>query len=130
MKTVIPEIALDNCGEALGFYESVFGVKASPVNLTDGNPMFEGHEGKIMHAELHLGDGCVFYFNDNFGPKLSGGNVTLVLQPDSMEETERVYERLRDGGAVKFPLQKAFWGAYHAVLTDKFGVGWALNYLP
>jgi len=130
MKSIIPSISVDNCKEAIEYYKTIFGGEIKMVKIADGNEMFKGHEGKIMHSELLISENCVMYFTDIFGDKPEAGNVQLVLEMDSQTQIEKVYAELSKDGKVTFELQKAFWGAFHAVLTDKYGVSWGLNYTP
>jgi PhnB protein len=90
--------------------------------------MFKGHEGKIIHSELHINENCILYFVDIFDDKKETSNIQLIIELDSEEEINRVYSALKEKGSVSFELQKTFWGAYHAVVTDQFGTTWGLNY--
>ncbi|WP_026486906.1 VOC family protein [Caldanaerobius polysaccharolyticus] len=128
MKNIIPEIYVENCKEAIEYYKDVFGGEAKNVQLADGMEMFKGYEGKIIHAENHINQNCVIYLVDKFDDKTQANSINLVLEMDSEDEIRRLYNRLSQDGTVKFELQKTFWGAYHAIITDKFGVTWALNY--
>lgn len=128
MKKIIPEIVAENCSEVLEYYKKVFGGKIENVQKADGIEMFKGHEGKIIHAELHINGECIMYLNDNFGKKVNGGNIHLVLEMDSEEELNRIFAAISERGSVGFAPQKTFWGAYHAVVTDYTGITWGLNY--
>jgi PhnB protein len=128
MRRIIPDIAVENCKDALEYYRAVFGGEIKNTKTADGNEMFKGHEGKVMHSELHINDNCIIYFSDIFGQKAHGSDVKLLLQMDSLAEIEKVYSELKNNGNVFYELQKSFWGAYHAVLTDKYGVTWELSY--
>jgi len=131
MKSIIPSISVDNCKEAIEYYKTTFGGELRMVKVADDNAMFKGHEGKIMHSELHISDNCIMYFTDVFGDKSNqAGNVQLILEMDSQSQIEQVYSELSKDGKINFELQKTFWGAFHAVLTDKYGVNWGLNYTP
>ena len=126
MKQIIPELYVSNCMDALEYYKNVFGGEIRNVRKADGLKEFKGLEGKIIHSEIHFADGCDIYLVDILDNK-NVGSTELVLQMESEEEINRVYDKLSAGSNIKFPLQKAFWGAYHAVVTDKFGVTWGLN---
>lgn len=128
MKSIIPDISVDNCKEAIEFYKTIFDGEIQMVQMADGKEMFKGYEGKIIHSELHINKNCVMYFTDVFGDKPQTGNVKLVLEMESQTQIEKIYSELSNAGKVNFELQKTFWGAYHAVLTDKYGVTWELNY--
>ena len=66
---------------------------------------------------------------DSMGQKLEkGNNVSLCITPESKEEGERIFKGLSQGGQVVMPYEKAFWGAYFGMLTDKFGIQWMINY--
>ncbi len=127
MRSITPNIYLDNCKEALEFYKEAFGGRIDNVQLADDYDGFEGQEGKIIHAELHINDQCVLYFVDLLGKDL-GGNIELVLELDDEDEIRKVYDFLNKDGNVDYELQKAPWGALHALLTDKYGVTWGLNF--
>lgn len=128
MKSIIPEIYVENCKEALEFYKGVFGGEIKNLQLADGKEMFKGFEGKVIHSELHINNNCVLYFVDLFDDKSKVSATHFVLELDSEEEINRVYNTLKEAGKVGFELQKTFWGAFHAVVTDSHGVTWGLNY--
>lgn len=131
MKQIIPEIYINNCQKALHFYQNLFGGEIKNMQMSDDLPMFQDMQGKVIHSELHVNAKCVFYFVDIFEPKREKpGNVTLMLHMDNKTELERCYTALCEGGAVGMQLQKTFWGAWHAIVTDRYGAPWALNLAP
>lgn len=128
MKSIIPEIYVENCKEAIEYYKEVFVGEIKNLQLADGKEMFKGFEGKIIHSELHINSNCILYFVDILDGKKEAGNTHLLLELDSEEEINRIYSALSEKGVVQFELQKTFWGAYHAVVTDCYGNTWGLNY--
>ncbi|MEW9094635.1 MAG: VOC family protein [Clostridiaceae bacterium] len=128
MKKIIPEISVKNCKEALEYYKEVFSGEIKNVQLADGKPMFKGLEGKIIHSELHINDDCIMYLVDILDDNHKRQNGSLLLELESEEEINRLYSALSKNGSIQFELQKTFWGAYHAVVTDFYGNKWALNY--
>ena len=54
--------------------------------------------------------------------------MTLVIFSDDLDEIKILYYKLKDGGTVEMELQETFWSKAYGSLTDKFGVGWQLNY--
>jgi len=128
MKKIIPEIHVKNCKEALEYYKEVFGGEIKNVQMADGKEMFKGFEGKIIHSELILNADCVLYFVDIFNGDKEADMNHLLLDLESEEEINRIYQALSENGSVKFELQKTFWGAHHAVVTDCYGNTWGLNY--
>jgi PhnB protein len=53
--------------------------------------------------------------------------VHINLEPDTRDETDRLFAALAVGGQVEMPLQPMFWGAYFGSLTDRFGIKWMFN---
>lgn len=128
MERIIPNISIENCKEALEYYKEVFGGEVRNLQMANGKEMFKGHEGKIIHSELVINDACIMYFTDIFGEKQASSNISLILQLDSEEEINKLYKALENKGNITFPLQKTFWGSFHAVITDCYGVTWNLDY--
>jgi PhnB protein len=128
MKRIIPEMYVNNCKEALEYYKEIFGGEIKNVQMADGKEMFKGFEGKVIHSELHINADCTMYFVDIFEGEKKVDDNHLLLELDSEEEINRVYEALSKDGSVRYELQKTFWGALHAVLTDRYGNTWGLNY--
>jgi PhnB protein len=119
-----------NCEEAINFYKDVLGAQVLLVNRMGEGPMEvpEQVKGKIMHARLQIGEN-VLYMSDTFDPSsvVQGNNVSLSLQPETLQQTEDLFNKLSAGGTVKMPLQDTFWGARFGMFTDKFGIHWMLN---
>jgi Uncharacterized protein conserved in bacteria len=128
-----------NTEEAFNFYKSVFktefndGIKRfADVPPQDGMPpLADADRNLVMHVELPITGGHVlmgtdapesFGFNVNFG-----NNVYINLQPDSREETKRLFDALSAGGTVEMELQDMFWGDYFGSCKDKYGVQWMFN---
>lgn len=128
MKKIIPHIYLDNCKEALQYYQQVFGGELKNVETSDGKEMFKGHEGKYIHAELHINESCVLYFADVFSPVTKGNNIWLTLDLESEDEIKSIFTTLAKDGQVKMELQDTFWNSKYGVVIDKYGVVWELNY--
>ena len=129
MKQIVPEIYVKHCKKALEFYQSLFGGTVKNLQMSDDLPMFQDMKDKVIHSELHVNERCIFYFVDVLDEhRAQTGNVTLMLHLDSRLEAERIYHGLQKGGAVLMELQQTFLGAYHAIVTDRFGAPWALNF--
>ena len=56
------------------------------------------------------------------------GNCREAFEGRSREHCDEVFARLSAGGAVQMPLQETFWGAYFGRWTDRFGIGWMVNF--
>lgn len=129
-----------NTEAAFNFYKSVFGGEFSAGGIArfgdmppaDGMPaLSEADKNLIMHIELPIVGGHVIMGTDapeSMGFTVNfGNNVHINLEPDSKEETKKLFTALSAGGKVTMELQDMFWGAYFGSCTDKFGVQWMFN---
>jgi PhnB protein len=119
-----------NCREAMTFYQRCLGteIQITPVMDAQGKPSTDAGA-RVMHsALLRNGQPILQASDDQSGasPKV-GDNFQVAVDCDSLEETDRTFEALRQGGTVRFPLGNAPWGARFGMLTDKFGIQWLLN---
>jgi PhnB protein len=125
-----------NTEEAFNFYKSVFGGEFSALTRNDSipaeYPVPESDKNKIMHIALPLGNETVLMGTDtleSMGQHLvAGNNFSITITTESEAEAEKLFKSLSVDGQVTMPLEKAFWGAYFGMLTDKFGIQWMLNY--
>ena len=126
--------------EAFNFYKSVFGSEfTEPGFRRFGDmPPMEGMpptpddlKNLVMHVELPITGGHILMGTDapeqiGFTENL-GKNIHINLEPDTKEETKRLFDALSAGGKVEMELQDMFWGAYFGNCTDKFGIHWMFN---
>jgi PhnB protein len=125
--------------EAFRFYASVFGTElVGPIArmgeapaMPGASPLSEAEKNRVLHVALPILGGHVLMGTDlleSMGQKLIvGNNVSIMLEPDTREETDRLFARLGEGGTIDMPLADMFWGDYFGSLTDKFGVRWMFN---
>lgn len=129
MKQIVPEIYILDCKNALSFYTEVFGGTVKNLQMSEDNELFAELRNKVIHAELHVNNRCIFYFADIFNEKRSrAGNVSLMLHMETEQEIDHVYRMLSQDGHVGMELQHTMTGALHAIVTDRFGAPWSLNY--
>jgi PhnB protein len=129
-----------NTEEAFNFYKGIFGTEfATPiarmkdVPMQPGQaPLLEKEKNAVMHVDLPILGGVHLQGTDmleSMGHKLKvGNNTTICLEPDSKEETDRLFQGLSAGGSEMVAPQDMFWGAYWGVCLDKYGVRWMFNY--
>lgn len=121
--------------EAMEFYKTVFGgeltmqtLGESPKEVLDEMKVEESRYGEIMHARLH---GGTFDLLGSDSQMASGqsAKVELSINGPSADEAgmKAIFEKLADGGKVRMPLSKQFWGDTFGMLTDKYGVDWMMN---
>jgi PhnB protein len=94
-------------------------------------PMPEADKNLVMHVALKILDSHFLMGTDapeSMGFTVNfGNNVYINLQPDTRDETKRLYDALSVGGNVTMELQDMFWGDYFGSVTDKYGVQWMVN---
>lgn len=124
--------------EALRFYEKILGGKLTEIHRFGSMPQ-EGdfeltpeQKNLVMHVGLELPDGQMIMASDRIegmSPKrLEGNNFSISVHPDSKQEADRIFNALSEGGTITMPIADQFWGDYFGGLTDRFGIGWMVNY--
>ncbi|MCW3117158.1 MAG: hypothetical protein JWM28_1240 [Chitinophagaceae bacterium] len=127
--------------EAFNFYKKVFHGEFTGVGLKrfgdikmppEMPPMSDADKKLIIHAELTIMAGHVLMATDSpesMGFNMQfGNNMHINLEPESKEETKRLFDALSEGGNITMPLEDMFWGAYFGSFTDKYGINWMLNF--
>lgn len=129
-----------NTEEAFNFYKSVFGGEflGNIMRLGDAPPqegmppLAKEDKNLIMHIALPILGNHLLMGTDapeSLGFKMNfGNNIHICLEPNTREETKRLFDALAKGGTVTMNLDDMFWGAYYGTVTDKFGVQWMFNY--
>jgi PhnB protein len=119
-----------NCERAFRFYEEHLGGKITMM-VTHGqqpnaNEVPVDLKDTILHARISLG-----------GTELMGSDVPparfqpmrsayLSLGVDSIDEAERIYAVLSDGGEIFMPMAETFFAFRFAMLRDRFGTSWMI----
>jgi PhnB protein len=128
-----------NTEEAFHFYKSVFNTEFdTPIWRMKDAPMPPGapalqekEQNAVMHMSLPILSGIVLQGTDmleSMGQKLRvGNNTTICLEPDSKEETDRLFNALSAGGSDINPMMEMFWG-YWGTCLDKFNIRWMFNF--
>ena len=131
MKHVTTYLTFDgNCREAMQFYRKCLGteIQITPVMDAQGKPSNEAGA-RIMHSQLLRNGQPILQASDDqpgSSPR-PGDNFNVSVECDSVDEINRIFEALSQGGKVRMPLGKMAWGARFGMLTDKFGIQWILN---
>ena len=119
---VTPYLFIRGAASAIEFYKSVFGA-AEIVRMA-------GPNGKIMHAELKIGDSIVMLADENpqtgvMSPQTIGGFSTgLHLY---VEDVDAVIQKAVDSGAKLLrPIKNQFYGDRSGSLLDPFGHMWSV----
>jgi PhnB protein len=56
--------------------------------------------------------------------------VMLALQYDTEDQAHSAFNALAQGGQVTMPMMPSFWAKTFGMLTDRFGLSWAVNGVP
>lgn len=129
-----------NTEEAMLFYQKVF--KTEFINgikrfgdIPGGEnqpPIAESIKKMVLHVELPLIGGHILMATDapkEMGFTLNrGNNMHFNLEPDTLEEAQRLFDELSVNGNIEMNFQPMFWGGYYGGFTDQFGINWMINY--
>jgi PhnB protein len=121
--TASPYLIAANAAAALEFYRTAFGATLKRRLATP--------DGKIMHAEVKIGDSIVmladeFPSHEAFGPEHFGGSpVSVVLY---VENADTLYaQALRAGATSLRPMADQPFGDRSGTIRDPFGHRWTLT---
>lgn len=126
-----------NTEEAFNFYRAVFGGEFTNVTRFRDfgeNPMgiAEADLEKIANIGLPIGPNTVLMATDaveSFGQKVVvGNNYYITLEPDTLDEAERLFAALGEGGEIEMEMQPTEWAEKYGICKDRFGVQWMVNY--
>lgn len=122
--TITPQLTLDNAAQAIEWYKKALG--AQEVSRATGP------DGKILHAEVRIGDSLIM-LNDAMmgskGPKALGGSpASLWLY---VEDCDALFNRAvaagaRVAGGPMGQVQDQFWGDRAGTVTDPQGYTWTI----
>jgi PhnB protein len=113
--TITPVLICRDAAKAIEFYKKALGA-------TETMRMACQESGKIMHAELKIGDS--FYFISDENPQMG-----CMSSPTSLwlyvNDCDAAYNKAINAGATsKMPLMDMFWGDRMGQVTDAYGHQW------
>ena len=124
LHSVTPHLILDDTAKAIDFYKRAFGAEEISRAV--------GPDGKIMHAEIKIGN-SILYANDPMGggksaKDLGGSPIGLWIYT---ENVDALFNRAVAAGAQVAPgpmgqLQDQFWGDRCGTVIDPAGYNWTL----
>lgn len=121
--TLTPFLTVRNAERAIDFYKQAFGAKERGV--------MKGPDGKVMHAELMIGDSIVMLADEfpEFGalsPESGGGGSSMGLHI-YLDNVDAAFDRaVKAGARVEMPVMDQFWGDRYGKLKDPFGHKWSI----
>ncbi len=128
-----PYLAFNGQSEAaFKFYERCLGGKIVAMIPYGDTPSKEhvpaGHERKIMHARINLGNQVLMGGDAHPDMPFEGvKGCSVAVQVETPAEAERLFNALAENGTVTMPLGETFWAVRFGMLTDQFGVSWMVN---
>jgi len=120
--TLTPYLTVRDAARAIEFYKTAFGAVERGVA--------KGPDGRIMHAELKIGDSIIMLGDEypEFGAlsPLSTGGVGMGLHI-YVDGVDAAFDRAVQAGAqVEMPVSDQFWGDRYGKLKDPFGHKWSI----
>ena len=122
--TVTPQLTLDEAAKAIDWYKKALGAEEVARAV--------GPDGKIMHAEIRIGDSLIM-LNDAMGggksPRTLGGSPAALWV--YVEDCDSLFNRAVAAGA-QVPsgpmgqLTDQFWGDRSGTFSDPFGYRWTI----
>jgi len=120
---VTPYLIVNGAAMAIDFYKKVFGA-TELVRMP-------GPGGKIMHAEIKIGDSPIMLADENLGmgaksPQSVGGTpVGIVLY---VPDADKVFNAAIAAGAkVERPIVDQFYGDRSGTFADPYGHKWTVS---
>jgi PhnB protein len=122
--SITPYITCRDAERAIDFYQQAFGATLK------GGGVMKGPDGKVMHAELVIGDSVIMVSDEypTFGsvsPQSIGGSASgLHIY---VEDVDSAFDRaVKAGAIVEMPVGDMFWGDRYGKLKDPFGHKWSI----
>jgi len=120
--TLTPYMTVRDATRAVEFYKQAFGAVEKGV--------MKSPDGKIMHAELRIGD-SLFMLADEFpemnvkGPQsLEGTSVSFLIYVEDVDAFTA--QAVGAGAKVTMPVADMFWGDRYGQIEDPFGHRWSV----
>ena len=121
--TVTPSLIVKDAAKAIDFYKRALGAQEL-VRMP-------GPDGKIMHAELKIGDSIVFLGEENPQMKVKSpetlGGCTGTLHIYVADVDEQFRQAINAGGRESMPVADQFWGDRYGTFVDPFGYSWGIG---
>ncbi len=120
-----------NCREAFTRYQEIFGGELHVMGVGDmpgDEEVPDGMADMVIHAALMTGDQLLMASDDaspDFAPPNKGVYVNFTTA--DLDEADRVFAALAEGGEIEMPIGETFWSPKFGVCVDRFGTPWMIN---
>ena len=122
-----------NCAEAMTFYCNVFGgTDLQMMKYTDlPGGMDSPPTDRIMHSQF-TANGAVLMASDipPFMPDGPQQAVSVMIDPATLTEAQRLFAALAEDGTVAVPLGPTDWSPGFGMVADRFGTSWIIGTQP
>ncbi len=125
MHTITPHLVVRGGDQAIEFYKKAFGAQ-------EIGGVFRAPDGKVVHAELKIGDSRIMLADEFPGsghpqsPQTIGATTTVLnIYVDNVDQLFN--QAVSAGATVTMPLANQFWGDRYGQVSDPFGHHWALG---
>ena len=117
---------------AFNFYAKSLGGKITLLSrfgeMPDCGDFSAEDKQRVMHATLEVGNQRLMTSDSHPSMGYDGiKGFSIAIGVDTVAESERFFNALKEGGEVDMPLGKTFWSESFGMLRDKFGVSWMIN---
>lgn len=114
--------------EAIAFYRETLGAEVEMLmrfkECPEPTEIPPGGEDKVMHASLMIRGTRIMLSDGHCGGHPGFQGFSLVINVASVDEADRIFTALSDGGQVQMPLAQTFFSPRFGMLTDRFGMPW------
>lgn len=119
--TITPQLTLDNAAQTIDWYKKAFGAEELSRSV--------GPDGKIMHAEIKIGDSRIMVNDVMMGSK---GPAAFAGSPASLwlyvNDSDALFKRAVNAGAtVQMDIADQFWGDRGGAVKDPAGYTWWIS---
>ena len=119
-----------NCRQAFEFYAEHLGGQITMLTTHAEQPgaanVPADWKNAVLHARMELGDTLLLAADippEHHQPMRS---AYLTLMLDSVDEAERIYALLTEGGQIFMRMEETFFAKRFGMLRDRFGTSWML----
>ncbi len=124
-----------NCKEAVEFYAKVFKTQVKNIMTYSQAPKSEEYplapvdKDRIMYACLDFENMSIMFMDmPSNAPLTKGDNINPTISVNDKNEVTRLFNELKEGGAVFMELQKTFFCDWYGMVQDKFGINWHIMF--
>ena len=116
------------CREAFAFYaRALRGEIVSAATYGDMGPDIPEPMRPLI-ANIHLVAGGASIMGADGVENPDGQATTSVnIEVDSIEDAQRVFDAMSEGGEVRMPLAESAWALRFGMLDDRYGQPWMIN---